>query len=156
MSTRKVYHVTPAGEKGWQVKAEDAKRPSSSHDKKDEAVTRAKELAKRQKLGQVIVHKKDGTIQTEYTYGADPNPPVQPLITSLSGRSKARMTAPAIIAMPAIIRKNIDFSMPLQKLPSQPAMRLPVKLVASHRPISIDTMRAGATFDTSERPIGER
>ena len=53
------------------------------------------------------------------------------MITLLSGRSKARMIAPAIIAMPAIIRKNMDLSMPLQKLPSQPAMKLPVKLVAT-------------------------
>ncbi len=66
------------------------------------------------------------------------------------------MTSPAAVAIPAIIRKNVDFSMLLQKLPSQPAMKLPVKLVASHRPMSIDTMRAGATFDTSESPIGER
>lgn len=26
-------------------------------------------------LGQVIIHKQDGTIQTEYTYGDDPSPP---------------------------------------------------------------------------------
>ena len=74
MSTRKVYHVTP-GAKGWQIKAEDASRPSGTHDTKVEAVARARELAQKQKLGQVIVHKKDGTIQTEYTYGDDPNPP---------------------------------------------------------------------------------
>ena len=75
MSARKVYHVTPDAERGWQVKAEDAKRASSMHGKKTEAVDRARELAQRQKLGQVIVHKKDGTIQTEYTYGNDPSPP---------------------------------------------------------------------------------
>ena len=66
------------------------------------------------------------------------------------------MTRPAAIAMPAIIRKNIVLSMLLQKLPSQPAMKLPAKLVASHTPIIIETMRAGATFDTSDSPIGER
>src|SRR5262249_39673124 len=65
------------------------------------------------------------------------------------------MTALAIKAMPAIIRKNVVLSMLLQKLPSQPAMRLPAKLVASHSPISIETIRAGATFDTSETRIGE-
>ncbi len=58
--------------------------------------------------------------------------------------------------MPAIIRKNIVLSMPLQRLPSQPAMKLPVKLVASHSPISIETMRAGASLETSDSPIGER
>jgi uncharacterized protein YdaT len=75
MPERKVYHVTPVAEGGWQVKGEDAKRASSTHAKKEEAVARAKELAKGQALGQVIIHKKDGTIETEHTYGKDPSPP---------------------------------------------------------------------------------
>jgi hypothetical protein len=65
------------------------------------------------------------------------------------------IAAPANVAMPAIIRKNIILSMLLQKLPSQPAMKLPVKLVASHTPIIIETMRVGETLDTSDSPIGE-
>lgn len=69
---RKVYHVVPAPEKGWLVKEEKNKNPSARTDKKSDAVKRAKELAKKAKLGQVIVHKKDGRIQTEYTYGNDP------------------------------------------------------------------------------------
>ena len=61
------------------------------------------------------------------------SPRLAPRITPLrSARSNAKMTAPAIVAMPAIIRKNIVLSMLLQKLPSQPARKLPVKLVASH------------------------
>ncbi len=71
----KVYHVMPAAEGGWQVKDEQEERATSTHEKKDEAVARAKELAKGQALGQVIIHKKDGTIQTEYTYVKDPSPP---------------------------------------------------------------------------------
>ena len=31
-----------------------------------------------------------------------------------------------------------------------------MKLVASHTPIIIETMRAGATLETSDSPIGER
>lgn len=60
---------------GWNVKEENASRASSSHDTKAEAVDRAKELAKNQELGQVVIHKKDMTIQTEHTYGKDPYPP---------------------------------------------------------------------------------
>jgi len=75
MSNRKTYHVTPKPEGGWNVKGENASRASSSHDTKADAVDRAKELAKNQDLGQVIIHKKDGTIQTEHTYGKDPYPP---------------------------------------------------------------------------------
>ncbi|ACZ19712.1 conserved hypothetical protein [Thermanaerovibrio acidaminovorans DSM 6589] len=60
---------------GWNVKEENASRASSSHDTKAEAVDRAKELAKNQELGQVVIHKKEMTIQTEHTYGKDPYPP---------------------------------------------------------------------------------
>lgn len=68
---RVVYHVVP-GPNGWLVKKEKNKNPSAKAEKKTEAVAKAKELAKKAKLGQVIVHKKDGKIQTEYTYGEDP------------------------------------------------------------------------------------
>ena len=43
-----------------------------------------------------------------------------------------------------------------QKLPSQPAMKLPTKFVASHSPMIIDSARTGATFVTSDSPIGDR
>jgi uncharacterized protein YdaT len=72
MSKRKVVHVVPNSDGNWAVKSEHADRASSIHDLKDEAIARAKELAKGAPLGQVKIHKKDGTIQTEYTYGKDP------------------------------------------------------------------------------------
>lgn len=70
--SRKVYHVVPDPKGGWAVKEEKNKNPSVRTEKKTEAVAKAKELAKKAKLGQVIVHKKDGKIQIEYTYGEDP------------------------------------------------------------------------------------
>ncbi len=69
---RKVYHVVPNPNGGWLVKEEKNKNPSARADRKPEAVARAKELAKKAKLGQVIIHKRNGQIQTEYTYGEDP------------------------------------------------------------------------------------
>lgn len=75
MSNRKTYHVTPKPGGGLNVKQEKAERASSSHATKADAVERAKELAKNQTLGQVVIHKQDGTIQTEHTYGKDPYPP---------------------------------------------------------------------------------
>jgi len=75
MSARKVYHVSPASEAGWKVQGEGESSPSSTHGTKDEAIAEAKTLAKSHELGQVIVHKKDGKFQTEYTYGEDPDPP---------------------------------------------------------------------------------
>ena len=64
-------------------------------------------------------------------------------MTLRNSRSKGKITAPALAAIPAIMRKKVSLSMPLQKLPSQPAMKLPTKLVASQNPIIIETRRAG-------------
>ena len=58
--------------------------------------------------------------------------------------------------MAAIIKKNSGFSMRLQKLPSHPARKPPIKLVASHTPIIIERIRAGAILVTSDNPTGER
>ena len=75
MSKRKVYHVTPDGEGGWDVKAESAQRSSAHFENKADAVTRGKQLAKSNPLGQIKIHKQDGKIQTEHTYEKDPHPP---------------------------------------------------------------------------------
>lgn len=75
MSKRKTYHVTPGTDGGWKVKEENTSRALSKHDTKADAINRAKEVAKNQDLGQVVIHKKDMTIQTEHTYGKDPYPP---------------------------------------------------------------------------------
>lgn len=71
MAKRTVYHVVP-GKTGWDVSKEGVQRPSATAKTKQEAVERARELAKQQPLGQVKIHKQDGTLQTEYTYGQDP------------------------------------------------------------------------------------
>ncbi|MGR9047246.1 DUF2188 domain-containing protein [Halobacillus faecis] len=57
----KGQHVV-AHEDGWAVKTEDAKQPSDVFDQKQAAIDRAKEIAEN-KGTQVIIHKKDGTIQ---------------------------------------------------------------------------------------------
>ena len=72
---RKVYHVTPTGNGDWKVKGQGASRADSIYENKSDAVDRARDLAKSQPLGQLVIHKKDGTFQTEHTYGSDPFPP---------------------------------------------------------------------------------
>lgn len=74
MAKRSVIHVTPH-EKGWQVKQEGAQRAGSVHPTKQEAVDAAVNRAKSGPPSQVKIHKKDGTIQSERTYGQDPHPP---------------------------------------------------------------------------------
>ena len=75
MAKRKTYHVTADGDGGWRVKATGGARASSTHENKTDAVQSAKDLAKGQPLGQIVIHRKDGQIQTEHTYGKDPHPP---------------------------------------------------------------------------------
>ena len=79
---RKVYHVVCAKvKKGsgntpkhvWKVKlAGKSTVANGVFAKKNDAIARAKELGKKAKLGQVVIHGIDGKIQTEYTYGDDP------------------------------------------------------------------------------------
>ena len=54
---------------GWIVETGGIGQVSSVHRTKDEAVASAKELAGVHKPSQVLVYKKDGTVQTERTYG---------------------------------------------------------------------------------------
>jgi hypothetical protein len=69
---RLVYHVVPnsSGER-WVVSQEKAEF-RREFDTKEEAVDFAKERAQKAALGQVKVHKKDGNMEYESTYGEDP------------------------------------------------------------------------------------
>jgi uncharacterized protein DUF2188 len=68
------YHVVSSPGGGWNVKVEHVRRSTFSTETKQEAINRAKDLAKRRDLGQVVVHRADGAIQNEWTYGKDPKP----------------------------------------------------------------------------------
>ena len=68
---RKIYHVTKKDD-CWQGKLEGASRASVTAPTKEEAVEKTRELAKAAPLGQVKIHKENGVLQTEYTYGQDP------------------------------------------------------------------------------------
>lgn len=74
MSKRVKYFVSKTDE-GWNVKKAGANRASGNFDTKAEAIERGRSLAKAQELGQLVIKKGDGKIQTEYTYGQDPHPP---------------------------------------------------------------------------------
>lgn len=67
-----VFHVAPH-EDGWKVEAEGAKAPTSLHATKEEALTAARETAKKAEPSQVVVHRMDGTIQTQFGYGDELN-----------------------------------------------------------------------------------
>jgi hypothetical protein len=69
---RRVYHVVLRKE-SWHVRRARARRASGCHHSKAAAIMQAKALANRRgSLGQVVVHRRDGRVQAEWTYGEDP------------------------------------------------------------------------------------
>jgi hypothetical protein len=69
---RRVYHVIQIGER-WHVRRAGARRSTACRDVKSYAVHAAKAYAiRRNMLGQVVVHGRDGKIQHEWTYRSDP------------------------------------------------------------------------------------
>ncbi|MGI8314804.1 DUF2188 domain-containing protein [Halobacillus mangrovi] len=70
-SRNKAEHVV-AHEEGWAVKAEGAEQPTKVYDNKQDAIDRAKEIAEN-KGTSAVIHKKDGTIQNQHSYGDNSN-----------------------------------------------------------------------------------
>jgi uncharacterized protein DUF2188 len=72
MAKRQVYEVKfDKGSEKWAV-AQRGGGQVSAHNTKATAIGRAKKLAKAAELGQVVIKKQNGRIQTEHTYGKDP------------------------------------------------------------------------------------
>ena len=71
-SNRKVYHVVPnADQSRWVVSQENADF-RQEHDTKEAAVEAAKSRARAEEPSQVKVHRQDGNMEYESTYGDDP------------------------------------------------------------------------------------
>jgi hypothetical protein len=67
-------HVAPNPSGGWSVRNSGAIRASRTFDTQDQAITYAREAAK--KVGtELYIHGRDGTIKNKNSYGNDPNPP---------------------------------------------------------------------------------
>lgn len=72
MKKRITYHITKNNKDGnWQSKIRGNKLPSIISSTKNEVLEKTIKLAKKQ-LSQIIIHKKNGEIQSERTYGNDP------------------------------------------------------------------------------------
>ncbi len=75
MIKRNVYHILPnktGGEKDWKVTKEGNKQAISRFENKEEAIKKAQNIAKNKKPSQIKIHGRNGKIQREYTYEADP------------------------------------------------------------------------------------
>ena len=68
---RMVLHVIFDGD-DWVVKGEGGATSSSTHGTKEEAVAAAVARARDSGLGQVKIHKLNGTLEEERTFGDDP------------------------------------------------------------------------------------
>lgn len=66
-------HVVPSGE-GWSVRRAGASKASNKFATQDQAISRARELARNQKT-ELYIHGKDGRIRERNSYGTDPHPP---------------------------------------------------------------------------------
>ncbi|MDL2322638.1 DUF2188 domain-containing protein [Bacteroidales bacterium OttesenSCG-928-A17] len=70
---RTVYHVTKT-ETGWKGQVINTSTPVVTGTTKKEVMEKTIELAKKQKLAQVVIHKADGKIQEERTYPRSSDP----------------------------------------------------------------------------------
>jgi hypothetical protein len=73
--TKITQHVVPAPDGGWNVRKGGSDRASKHFENKQDAEHWARQVSKNQ-ASELIIHKRDGTIQTKQSYGNDPLPPV--------------------------------------------------------------------------------
>ncbi|MBS1517919.1 MAG: DUF2188 domain-containing protein [Bacteroidetes bacterium] len=73
MKTKKNQHVVTAGDR-WAVRGEKNSRRTRITRTKQEAVERARRIAKNQKT-ELVIHNRDGKICDKDSYGNDPHPP---------------------------------------------------------------------------------
>jgi Uncharacterized protein conserved in bacteria (DUF2188) len=67
-------HVVPSGTGGWAVKNSGATRASRTFETQQQAVTYARDAAKKGGT-ELYIHGRDGTIKDKRSYGNDPMPP---------------------------------------------------------------------------------
>jgi len=70
MAKGKNQHVVPT-DKGWAIKGEGNSKATKTFDTKEKALEMGKQIAQNQK-SELIIHGKDGAIQSKNSYGKDP------------------------------------------------------------------------------------
>lgn len=71
---KKSHHVLPSSKGGWSVKKGGALKASKTFDNKTDAINYGRKASEKQK-SELVIHKKDGTINRKESYGRDPFPP---------------------------------------------------------------------------------
>jgi uncharacterized protein YdaT len=73
MNSKRNQHVVPHAD-GWAVRGESAERASGVYDTKAEATAAARSIARNQGT-ELVIHGRDGRIQSKDSHGHDPYPP---------------------------------------------------------------------------------
>lgn len=74
MAKRNSHHVVPNSKGGWDVKKGGAQKSSGHFDTKKEAEKAGRKISQNQGT-ELVIHGKDGKIQSSDSHGHDPNPP---------------------------------------------------------------------------------
>lgn len=74
MAKNNTHHVVPAPRGGWSVKKGGATRASKLFLTKRAAESYARKVSIREKT-ELVIHRRDGTIQRKDSHGRDPLPP---------------------------------------------------------------------------------
>jgi hypothetical protein len=74
MAKQDTHHVVPNQDGGWDVKRGGGQKASHHTDTKAEAERIARDISKNQGT-ELIIHGKDGKIQSKDSHGNDPYPP---------------------------------------------------------------------------------
>ncbi|MFA5600492.1 MAG: DUF2188 domain-containing protein [Phenylobacterium sp.] len=74
MVKKDTHHVLPNKDGGWDVKRGGGQKASHHTDTKAEAEKIARDISKNQGT-ELVVHGKDGKIQSKDSHGSDPYPP---------------------------------------------------------------------------------
>ena len=75
MPKTKTHHVVPNKDKGgWDIKKGGAQKASNHLDNKNDAIDIARKISKNQN-SELVIHKKDGSIQKKDSHGNDSFPP---------------------------------------------------------------------------------
>jgi hypothetical protein len=74
MAKKNIHTVYNSGGEKWKNKEEGVKKAVSSHRKKDPAVGKGAQVAKKKRV-EHLIHGKKGKIQSRNSYGNDPFPP---------------------------------------------------------------------------------
>jgi hypothetical protein len=71
---RKSHHIVPDPDGGWNVRKGGSAKASKHFEKKDAAITWGRQVSRNQQ-SELVIHRRDGTIQQKDSHGNDPMPP---------------------------------------------------------------------------------